>query len=234
MAFLRAAAYLRAGNPQQALRDIKLALVYGPQATVINPARGGSDSQALVAAGPRPARSGSGGGTNKDAVAPAPPAVIEVPCWPAALALQSAIQEAMGDNVPAVLAIARAAELDPESEAYAAALQRLMRRIPEEYARVLQVCVPSVGMCSWVWTVAARGQCVGSRALDCSCWGAACTLLQVMVLTTQWDMVRVCVVGWVGWLGGVGSLCVSTCMANWTYCWHWSTMPEAPVTLAQA
>ncbi|GAB4818861.1 hypothetical protein N2152v2_005907 [Parachlorella kessleri] len=137
VAFFRSAAYLRAGHPQLALRDVRLALVYGPQASLVHLSRSAgsstsSSSQALV-----PSNKGTKSSSEGAAAVP-----VEVPCWSAALALQSAVLEAEGDNVPAALSMAKALEFAaPECEAreaYEAALERLLRRIPEACARALQ------------------------------------------------------------------------------------------------
>ena len=147
-AFLRGAAYLAAGNAKQALKDARFALVYGPQLDDLPPAAAAA-SAASPAAGSAGAGSsgamvlsngggGGGGGMAADALPPGAGAG-RTSAWPAALALQSAALEALADNVLAALSMARAAELQPESEEYAAALERLMRRIPEECAAALQV-----------------------------------------------------------------------------------------------
>ena len=54
--------------------------------------------------------------------------------WAAALALQSGAHEGLGDNIPALLAAAQAAELDPGAEPYLEAVERLSRRVPEAAA----------------------------------------------------------------------------------------------------
>lgn len=112
LAFLRATAYLAGGHAEQALRDVQVALVYGPQA---------------------PSKSvGSGS---------AAAGLSERSCWPAAWALASAVHETMGESVPAVLALWKAVELEPDGPAERQeGVERLLRRIPEEHVEELQVC----------------------------------------------------------------------------------------------
>jgi hypothetical protein len=110
-AYFRGLAYLHTGDALQAERDALVALAYGPRAPV--------ERSSIV-----PAAS--------DADGPPPPA--DRPCWAAALALHSAALEARGDNVPAILAAARALEADPACERAAEALERLSRRVPQEHA----------------------------------------------------------------------------------------------------
>ncbi|KAL4428216.1 hypothetical protein ABPG75_002305 [Micractinium tetrahymenae] len=148
-AFMRAAAYLHAGNARQAVKDLRLALVYGPQlegcpaswaqqaGASADQSSGGGSSSALVK------RTG-GAGKREPAAAPPelpPPAAAEAAgqrsAWPAALGLFSAALEALADNVPAALAAQRAHQLDPENAEYAEALERLLRRIPEPCAAAL-------------------------------------------------------------------------------------------------
>ncbi|PSC70912.1 Tetratricopeptide repeat [Micractinium conductrix] len=124
-AYMRGAAYLNAGNAQQAIKDARFALAYGPQleaaCTALVPAGG---KEGAAAGGP-----------------PAPPPAAEVgrtSAWPAALALLSGALEAVADNVYAALAAQRALELDPENGSYAEAVARLLRRIPEPCAAALQ------------------------------------------------------------------------------------------------
>ena len=95
-ALMRAAAYLQAGQVDQACRDVKFALVYGPQRTTA-PASGSSGAGA--GGSTAGASSGSGAGAAS--------------AWPAGLALQAAALEAAGDNVGAALSAARALELEP-------------------------------------------------------------------------------------------------------------------------
>lgn len=133
-AFLRAAAYLHAGNAQQALKDSRFALVYGPQ---LEAAPAASAAAALLPIAATPGEAGSSAAAAAAHTAAA--AVQQQPAWPAALALQSAALEALADNVPAALAMAKALELDPECEEYGEALERLLRRIPEPCAAALQV-----------------------------------------------------------------------------------------------
>jgi hypothetical protein len=118
-AYLRGLAHLAAGDAEQAARDAQVALVYGPRA-------------------PRPAAPRVPG-----ADAPgAPPPPADAPAWAAALALAGTAAEARGDNVPAALAAARAARLEPACAEHAAALERLLRRMPEAYARILSTLGP--------------------------------------------------------------------------------------------
>lgn len=135
-AFFRAAAYLNAGAAAQALKDARFALVYGPQLE----AQPGASCAAQAGCA-----AGSSGCTSLSThVAPAPAAPPPAPllppsAWPAALALLSAAHEGLADNVPAALAMQRALELEPDSEDYSEALERLLRRIPEACAAALQV-----------------------------------------------------------------------------------------------
>ncbi|PRW44407.1 UBA TS-N domain-containing [Chlorella sorokiniana] len=139
--FFRAAAYLHAGCPEQALKDARYALVYGPQLE-------GSGVTALVPSGsgpggnPAAGSGGQGGDAGPEGSAPAapPPLVVQqaLSAWPAGLALLSAAHEALADNVPAALAMQRALELDPECEDYQEAMERLLRRIPEDCAEALR------------------------------------------------------------------------------------------------
>ena len=125
-AFFRAAAYLNAGLAAQALKDARFALVYGPQVEE-EQQEGGSTLDSDAAAG---------GGASGRATAER-----RGPAWPAALALLSGAHEALADNVPAALAMQQAAEMDPEAEEYGAAMERLMRRIPDDCAAALRVRV---------------------------------------------------------------------------------------------
>lgn len=59
--------------------------------------------------------------------------------WALAHALLAAILEAQADNTPAALAIQTALELRPWVTHWQQTLERLMRRIPDEYAKALQV-----------------------------------------------------------------------------------------------
>lgn len=93
--FFRAAAYLNAGYPEQALKDARYALVYGPQlegtaTTSLVPSAAGSE--------------GSSGGAAGAAAAPVPSGQL-LSGWPAGLALLSAAHEGLADNVPAALAM---------------------------------------------------------------------------------------------------------------------------------
>jgi hypothetical protein len=149
-AFLRGAAYLAAANPKQALKDARVALVYGPQLDDLLSAE--VDSEEEVAAADAAAHraivpstaadSDSGAAANLLETLPPGAAAGRRSAWPAALALQSAALEGLTppDNVLAALSMARAAELEPDNEEYTAALERLMRRIPEPCAAALQVC----------------------------------------------------------------------------------------------
>ena len=134
-AFFRAAAYLQAGNAQQALKDSRFALVYGPQLEAVPAA---AAAAALLPSATTP---GEESGSSAAAAANAAAALRQQPqpAWPAALALQSAAMEALADNVPAALAMAKALELDPECEECGEAMERLMRRIPEPCAAALRV-----------------------------------------------------------------------------------------------
>ena len=96
-AFFRAAAYLAAGQPQLALRDVKLALAYGPQALAAP--QQGNGQRALVVA------SKGKGGKGEEPAGPPPP--VPVPCWAAGLALQGRVQEALGENLPAALSMCK-------------------------------------------------------------------------------------------------------------------------------
>lgn len=68
----------------------------------------------------------------------------EKPAWARAHAALSTGLEAMQDNIPAALSMQRAAELATPSGAgcadFEGDLERLLRRIPEKHAAVLQVC----------------------------------------------------------------------------------------------
>lgn len=104
--FFRAAGYLNAGCPEQALKDARYALVYGPQLE-------GSGVTALVASSgttDTPAGSsgqgGQAGGDSSGSAAPQIEAIVNpLSAWPAGLALLSAAHEALADNVPAALAM---------------------------------------------------------------------------------------------------------------------------------
>ncbi|KAI3428659.1 hypothetical protein D9Q98_007482 [Chlorella vulgaris] len=147
-AFLRGAAYLAATNPKQALKDARVALVYGPQLDDLLSTE--ADSEEEVAAADAAAHraivpstaadSDSGAAANLLETLPPGAAAGRRSAWPAALALQSAALEGLTppDNVLAALSMARAAELEPDNEEYTAALERLMRRIPEPCAAALQ------------------------------------------------------------------------------------------------
>ena len=100
--FFRAAAYLNAGCPEQALKDARYALVYGPQvegAAVTSLVPGSASAAAADGAG-------ASGGAAGAAAAPAPaPSAQALSGWPAGLALLSAAHEGLADNVPAALAM---------------------------------------------------------------------------------------------------------------------------------
>lgn len=112
---MRAAAYLHAGDARQAVKDLRLALVYGPQledspdqeATGTSSGSSKGSSSALVK------RPGGAGKEEPEAPPPAPPPPPQLEAagrrsaWPAALSLFSAALEAQADNVPAVLAAQR-------------------------------------------------------------------------------------------------------------------------------
>ena len=61
------------------------------------------------------------------------------PAWARALALHAAVLEAAADNTPAALAFQKAVELRPGVPLWQAALERLLRRIPDSHAAALQV-----------------------------------------------------------------------------------------------
>lgn len=116
-ACMRAAAYLHAGNAQQAARDLRLALVYGPQldnppassAQQPNAASNSSNSGSSAVV----KRPGGAGKREPEAEPPEPPpppameAAGRSSAWPAALGLFSAALEALADNIPAALAAQR-------------------------------------------------------------------------------------------------------------------------------
>ena len=134
-AFFRAAAYLAAGAPQQALKDARFALAYGPR--LEGPP--GSSAGTLSALVPAAGGSNAGADAAPEPAEPVGGAAAAGSAWPAALGLLSAALEGLADNVAAALAAARARELDPENGEYEVALDRLLRRVPEACAAALQV-----------------------------------------------------------------------------------------------
>lgn len=152
-AFFRAAAYLHAGAPQQALKDARVALAYGPRPDDYSTGSGGGggSSGALIT---------TVAGTVADATVGAVPADPQLrSAWPAALAALAGAHEGLADNVPAALAMQRALELDPGNEDYAEALERLLRRIPEDCAAALQVLL----LLAW-WCIARLHACIAPGA----------------------------------------------------------------------
>lgn len=105
--FFRAAAYLNAGCPEQALKDARYALVYGPQlegsgVTALVPSGSGDQGSSAAGGG----QGGVGGGQSGAGAAALPPAVQQpLSAWPAGLALLAAAHEALAENVPAALAM---------------------------------------------------------------------------------------------------------------------------------
>lgn len=132
-AFFRGAAYLAAGSPQQALKDARFALAYGPRLDE------GTCGALVVASSGSGGSFAPGGGAAPAPIEPAGGTAAARSAWPAALALLSAAHEGLADNVLAALAAQRAHELDPENVDYAEAVERLIRRIPEACAAALQV-----------------------------------------------------------------------------------------------
>ncbi len=61
------------------------------------------------------------------------------PSWARAYALHAAVLEAATDNTPAALAFQTAVELRPGVPLWEAALERLLRRIPDSHAAALKV-----------------------------------------------------------------------------------------------
>ena len=61
------------------------------------------------------------------------------PSWARAHALHAAVLEAAMDNTPAALAFQKAVELRPGVPVWQAALERLLRRIPDSHAAALKV-----------------------------------------------------------------------------------------------
>ena len=58
--------------------------------------------------------------------------------WLAALVLHSSILESLGKNVPSLVSTLHALELDPELDTALAALDRILRRVPEHYALAVE------------------------------------------------------------------------------------------------
>jgi hypothetical protein len=143
LALVRSAAYLQNGDAQQATRDARFALAYGPKRPDAPPvARPAPAADAPAKAGGK----GGGKGDNPPEEEPElPPLALagRDSAWPAALRTLSSALEAAADNVPAALAAARAAELLQAAQrdpgAAGEALQRLLRRVPEPVADVLRV-----------------------------------------------------------------------------------------------
>lgn len=105
--FFRAAAYLNAGCPEQALKDARYALVYGPQlegsgVTALVPSGSGGEGSSEAGG----SQGGVGEGESGAGAAALPPAVQQpLSAWPAGLALLAAAHEALAENVPAALAM---------------------------------------------------------------------------------------------------------------------------------
>ena len=66
------------------------------------------------------------------------------PSWARAHALHAAVQEAATNNTPAALAFQTAIELRPGVPLWEAALERLLRRIPDSHAAALKVLHGSI------------------------------------------------------------------------------------------
>jgi len=160
LALLRGAVYLSVGNGQQAIKDAKVALVYGPQESNPYHHQKKNDNET----------------NNGENVAPP-----TRPAWAPALGLLSGGREMLGDNISAILAAARAVEVDgyelqfkeaggskheseekggnddkqsiPKTENnkenvsyYQAAVDRLINRIPEPAANALRQGEGSSGL----------------------------------------------------------------------------------------
>lgn len=111
---MRAAAYLHAGDAQQAVKDLRVALVYGPQQEDGPTSQAQQAKQTSTGSSSALVKRPGGAGKEEPEAAPQeppPPPPLEaagrLSGWPAALGLFSAALEALADNVPAVLAAQR-------------------------------------------------------------------------------------------------------------------------------